>query len=183
MTTRDIVLIALFAALTAALGLFPPVYVVAAPVTAQSLGVMLAGSVIGARRGALAMLVFLVLVAVGAPILAGGRGGFGLFLGPSGGFLLAWPIAAFVIGWLTERQWHHYGYGVAALINAIGGMVVIYLIGVPWLSAVTDLSLLQASIASASYLPGDAIKVAIAAFVAVTVKRAYPIIEAARRGA
>jgi biotin transport system substrate-specific component len=181
MTTRDIVLIALFAALTAALGLFPPVYVIAAPVTAQSLGVMLAGSVIGARRGGLSMVLFLVLVAVGAPILAGGRGGFGIFLGPSGGFLLAWPVAAFLIGWLTERQWHHYGYGVAALINLIGGTVVIYLIGIPWLAATTDLTLMRASIATASFLPGDVIKVAIAAFVAVTVKRAYPMIEPARR--
>ena len=85
MTTRDIVLIALFAALTAALGLFPPIYVFAVPITAQTLGVMLAGSVLGSKRGGLAMLLFLVLVAVGAPILAGGRGGFGIFASPSGG--------------------------------------------------------------------------------------------------
>lgn len=177
MTTRDIVLIALFAALTAALGLFPPIYVFAVPITAQTLGVMLAGSVLGSKRGGLAMLLFLVLVAVGAPILAGGRGGFGIFASPSGGFLLSWPIAAFVIGFLTERAWPRLNYGIAAVINAFGGIVVVYVVGIPWLAAAAEMDLAKAAGASAAFIPGDLVKVAIAAFVAVTVKRAYPIIE------
>ena len=105
MQSRDIVYIALFAALTAALALFPPVTVpvLGVPVTAQSLGVMLAGALAGARNGALAMVLFLALVAAGLPLLAGGRGGLGVLMGPSGGFLFAWPIAAWVIGMLLSR--------------------------------------------------------------------------------
>jgi biotin transport system substrate-specific component len=96
LSTKDIVHIALFAALTAALGLFPPLTlpVIGVPITAQSLGVMLAGSIIGSKRGALALALFLLLVAIGLPLLAGGRGGVGVFLGPGGGFLLAWPLGA-----------------------------------------------------------------------------------------
>ena len=76
---RDVVLIALFAAITAGLAIFPPLVlpVVGVPVTAQSLGPMLAGGVLGARRGGLSMLLFLALVAMGLPLLAGGRGGRG----------------------------------------------------------------------------------------------------------
>ena len=76
--------------MVAALGLVPaftpPGFAV--PITAQSLGVMLAGSILGARRGALSLVLLLVLVAVGLPLLAGGRGGLGVFAGPSVGFLL-----------------------------------------------------------------------------------------------
>ena len=105
MSTKDTVYIALFAALTAALGLFPPIVMPIAagvPITAQTLGVMLAGGVLGAKRGALAMLLFLVLVAIGLPLLAGGRGGPAVFVGPSGGFLVGWVVAAYVIGRLDR---------------------------------------------------------------------------------
>ena len=102
---RDAALIAVFAGFVAALGVVPafqpPGFSV--PITAQSLGVMLAGAILGARRGFAALALFLVLVAVGLPLLAGGRGGLGVFFTPSVGFLLAWPLTAYVIGWLTER--------------------------------------------------------------------------------
>jgi biotin transport system substrate-specific component len=105
MTTKDIAYIALFAALTAALAVFPPITIpgINVPITAQTLGVMLAGSILGARRGGLSLLLFLGLVAAGLPVLAGGRGGLSVFAGPTAGFLGAWPPAAFVIVALVER--------------------------------------------------------------------------------
>ena len=103
-STRDLALVAVFAALIAALGLAPPLYLFggSVPITAQTLGVMLAGSVLGARRGALAVLAFLVLVAVGLPLLSGGRGGLGVFVGPSAGSSLGWVLGAWVVGWVVE---------------------------------------------------------------------------------
>ena len=97
MTVKDMVYAALFAALTAALGLLPMVAVpgLPVPIHAQSLGVMLAGGVLGAKRGGLAMLVFMALVAAGLPLLSGGRGGIGIFLGPTGGFALGYIPGAF----------------------------------------------------------------------------------------
>ena len=96
---RDLTHIALFAALVAILGLVPQITLVAGvPITAQSLGIMLCGTVLGAKRGALAVLLFLALVAAGLPLLSGGRGGIGVFAGPSVGYLVGFPIAAFVAG-------------------------------------------------------------------------------------
>ncbi|HEX2017619.1 MAG TPA: biotin transporter BioY, partial [Aurantimonas sp.] len=107
MATRDIVHIALFAALMAVLGAFPPLMIPALgiPITAQSMGPMLMGGILGAGRGGLSMLLFLTLVAIGLPLLSGGRGGLAPFVGPWSGFIYGWIAASIVIGWLTERFW------------------------------------------------------------------------------
>lgn len=178
MNTRDIVYIALFAAVYAALGLFPPITLplIGVPITAQSMGPMLAGSVLGAKRGALASVLFLLLVIVGLPLLAGGRGGFGVFLGPGGGYLVAYPIAAFFIGYAFERLWHGINFAQALIINIIGGVGIVHLVGIPWLSVVAGLSVTQAAIGSAGFVPGDVIKALIASFIGITVRKSYPII-------
>lgn len=182
MNTRDIVYIALFAALTAALGLFPPIVIPLAagvPITAQTLGVMLAGGILGSKRGALAMLLLLLLVAIGLPLLSGGRGGPTVFVGPSAGFLIGWVAAAFVVGWLTERFWSRVNVALACSFNLLGGIVVLYAFGVPWLAYTAELSLLNAAIGSAAFIPGDVMKSVLAALIVVTVKRAYPLVKPA----
>jgi len=173
MTTRDLVLIALFAAITAVLGLFPALTLplTGVPVTAQTLGVMLAGSLLGARRGGLALLVFLVLVALGLPLLAGGRGGAAVFAGVTAGFLFSWPVAAFLIGWLTERNWEHYSLWRAAAINVAGGIVLVYAGGLAWMVAVAGIPLDKALYGALPFIPGDALKVAAASAVAVALRR------------
>lgn len=180
MTTKDLVLVALFAALIAVLGIFPAITipVLLVPITAQTLGVMLAGSLLGASRGGLAVLVFLVLVAVGLPFLAGGRGGLGVFGGPSAGFLIAWPVAAFVIGWLTERGWDRYGFATAIGINLFGGILLIYVPGIAWLAA-GGLGLGGALVGSSAYVPGDVLKAVLASLISVTLRRyrQHPIAE------
>ncbi|MEM7207517.1 MAG: biotin transporter BioY [Pseudomonadota bacterium] len=184
MNTKDIAYIALFAALTAALALFPKITVPIAagvPITAQTLGVMLAGGVLGARRGALSMALFLILVAVGLPLLAGGRGGLGVFAGPSAGFLVGWIIGAFIVGWLVERFWDRLNFLFAMFACVVGGIIGVYLPGIPWLSYATDLSLIQAAIGSSAFIPGDLIKAALAAAIIVTVKRSYPLVDDAAR--
>lgn len=182
MKTRDLVYIALFAAITAALGLVPAIQIGPVPITAQTLGVMLAGSVIGARRGFLALLLFLVLVAIGLPVLPGGAGGLVVFAGPTAGYLFSWPVGAFVVGLLTERLWGRYNvaWGVAA--NVAGGMVVVYLIGVPVLAAVAHLSLWAAVVSGVlPFLVGDLVKAVAAAAIAAQVRRSFPVIERPRR--
>lgn len=183
MRISDIVYIALFAAITAALGLAPPITlpVVPVPITAQSVGVMLAGSILGARRGGLALLLFIALVAAGLPVLSGGRGGLGVLLfSPSAGFLLAFPVAAFVIGWLTELSWSRLNVARAFVFNVVGGIGVVYALGIPGLALIGDLGIAEAAAASATFIPGDIIKAAIAAMAAVFVRRGYPLIEGAR---
>lgn len=175
-SSRDLALMATFTGVVAALGLvpafLPPGFSV--PITAQSLGVMLAGAVIGARRGFWSLGLFLVLVAVGLPLLAGGRGGLGVFAQPSVGFLLCYPVSAFVIGWLTERGGPTYRLAWGLVANAFGGIVLLYVAGVAGIVAVTDLSVKAAFVATWIYLPGDSVKVVVAALVARGVHAAYP---------
>ena len=87
-SARDLALIAVFVGVTAALGLIPPVPVGPVPITAQSMGMVLCGAVLGPKRGGLSMALFMLLVGVGLPLLAGGRGGIGILLGPSVGFFV-----------------------------------------------------------------------------------------------
>ncbi|RBY75756.1 biotin transporter BioY [Geodermatophilus sp. TF02-6] len=185
MRTRDLAYVALFAAIVAVLGLVPPVPVsgLPVPITAQTLGVMLAGSVLGARRGGLALLVFLAVVAVGVPVLSGGRGGLGVFVGPSAGYLYSWPVAAFVIGWLTQLCWRRYTLAWALVANLLGGIVVVYAIGIPFTSLFGDLPLAASATGALAFVPGDLVKAAAASVVAVAVRRAYPVIEAPTRRA
>jgi len=172
---RNVVLIALFAALIAALGLIPKLTLISGvPITAQSLGVMLCGTVLGARRGAAAVILFLLLVALGLPLLAGGRGGLGLFLSPSAGFLFGFPVAAFVTGWLVER-----GSGSPIFVHAtvaaiIGGVVVLYIPGILGMALTLDKSLSEASLLAAPFLPGDLIKAVVAGAVTAGLYRARP---------
>ena len=172
----DLARIAVFAALIAALGLpgtLTP-FGNAVPITAQTLGVMLAGALLGAWRGAAACVVLLVLVAAGLPLLAGGRGGLGVFTGPSAGYLIGWPIGAFVIGLLTARLLPNYRLWLGIVINIVGGILVIYAVGIPVQAARVGSGLLAVVQASAQFLPGDLVKVVVAAIVARQVHRAYP---------
>jgi biotin transport system substrate-specific component len=180
--TKDLVYIALFAAITAVLGLVPAIQVGPVPITAQTLGVMLAGAILGARRGFLSQLLFLVLVAIGLPLLASGHGGLAAFTGPSAGYLISWPIAAFVVGLLTERFWGRYNLAWGILANVVGGILVIYAIGVPVLAAIANLSPEAAIVSGAlPFLIGDGIKAVLAAAIAVQVRRSYPVIETPQR--
>jgi len=184
MPSRDLALIASFAALIAALGLVPAFspFGISVPITAQTLGVMLAGSILGARRGALAVITFLVLVAAGLPLLAGGRGGLAVFTGPSAGFLIGFVPGAFVIGWLAERRPANYILPWMLVANAVGGIGVVYLFGAPVMAAIADLSFGATLSTLVTFLPGDIAKVIVAAIVSTAVLRGYPKV-LPRRGA
>lgn len=173
---RDLALIATFAGIIAVLGLLPAFYPFggAVPITAQSLGVMLAGAVLGARRGALAVVLLLTLVAVGLPLLSGGRGGLGVFFTPSAGYLVGFPVAAFVVGWLTERGGRTYSLAWGVTANVLGGIAVLHVFGVTGMSLVADLPIEAAVLAGAAFVPGDLLKAVLAAVVARGVHRAYP---------
>ncbi|QAY73688.1 biotin transporter BioY [Agromyces protaetiae] len=175
-TARDLAQIAVFAALIAALTLPGAIPVgIGVPITLQTLGVMLAGAVLGARKGALAVLVYVVLGLAGLPILAGGAAGLGVLAGPTGGFLVAFIPAAFVVGWLAARIPPRLKFFSLLLASLIGGVIVVYLVGVPWLSVATGLPLGQAIVVGAlPFLVGDVVKAVVVAGVAAAVHRAWP---------
>ena len=140
-TSRDLAQIAIFAALIAALGLPGSITIgsTGVPITLQTLGIMLTGGILGARKGFLAVAVFLLLTTAGLPLLAGGRGGVGVWAGPSAGYLVGWLAGVVVIGLLTVRILPRYPLWQGILINLLGGVLVVYLFGVTWLAIRTKL--------------------------------------------
>lgn len=183
MTTRDLVLISLFAAIIVVLGLLPaiPVAFIPVPITAQSLGVMLAGVVLGAKRGALTILLVLLLVAIGLPILAPGRGGLSQFVAPTSGFLYGWVAAAYTTGKLSEMFVNSRQTALVQTVSfffasVIGGIVVLYVFGILWLSFVTGLGMEKAITASYLFIPGDMVKAVLAALAGRAVLAGYPLL-------
>ena len=178
MTTKDFVLICVFAGLTAVLGLVPALQLpVGAPITAQNLGLMLAGGILGAKRGFLAQALFLILVAIGLPLLVGGRGGLGVFAGPTVGFLLAWPIAAGVMGYMIEKSWHQLTLLKVFIPCFFSGVLIVYVIGIPVLSVMTGAAFDKVVIGSLAFIPGDMVKAVIATLIIISVKKSYPLID------
>lgn len=171
---KNLTHIALFAALIAVLGLVPKIDLAAGvPITAQSLGVMLCGTVLGSKRGALAVLLFLALTAIGLPLLAGGRGGLGVFASPTVGFLIGFPIAAFVAGLIVERTTAP--VGTAAFIGAVaGGIVILHMQGIIGMSLILGKTFLEAAALDVAYLPGDAIKAGLAALITHSIAQMRP---------
>ena len=172
---KTVTQVALFAALIAALGLIPQLTLAfGVPITAQSLGIMLCGTVLGARRGFLAALLFVALVALGLPLLSGGRGGLGLFASPTAGFLIGFPIAAFVTGWMTERL-RSTNVGIAAGIAAVvGGILVLYVFGIAGLAIALDKTIVEATLLVTAFIPGDVIKAVLAGLITAALYRARP---------
>ncbi|MBB5788629.1 biotin transporter BioY [Jiangella mangrovi] len=171
----DLARIAAFAALTAVLGL-PGGFNLfgnAVPVTLQSMGPLLAGAILGSRRGALSQLLFLALVAAGLPLLAGGRGGLGVFAGPSVGYLIGFVVSAFVVGLIVERSGRRPGVHWV-LVGTVAGAATTLAIGIPVQAAVQGTSLGATFVQALTFIPGDAAKAVFAGLVAAGAQRAYP---------
>jgi biotin transport system substrate-specific component len=167
--TSDFVRICLFAAFIAALGLLPKFDIPIAagvPVTAQTLGVMLAGIVLGPRKGVLAVLLFVFIVALGMPLLAGGRGGLGVFFGPTGGFLLGWIPGAWIVGLTMQKLPIANTFAKPLAAALLGGIVAVYAAGIPWLAFVAGMKLKAATYAVLAFVPGDVLKAILAASIA-----------------
>lgn len=172
---RNLTLIALFAALIAALGLLPKLNLVSGvPITAQSMGIMLCGTVLGAKRGGLAVLLFLALVALGLPLLAGGRGGLGVFAGASVGYLIGFPIAAFVTGLLAQIWRDRGGFLFPTVAALIGGVIVLNVLGIIGMSIKLDKGLAEAAVLAVPYVPGDLIKCVLAGLITQGLLKARP---------
>ena len=160
---------ALMAAVTAvAAQISVPLFAV--PFTLQVLAVILSGLLLGPRYGALSQAIYVLVGAVGVPVFAQFSGGLAVILGPTGGYLVSYPVAAAVAGLAARAArdasrrralWTSFVWGCA-------GLAVIYAVGATWLSVVTDLPLAVAVAQGVLiFVPFDLIKVALAALVAV----------------
>lgn len=173
---RNLTMIALFAALIAALGLVPKFTLAfGVPISAQTLGVMLCGTMLGARKGALAVLLFLALVALGLPLLAGGRGGLGVFAGPTVGFIVGFPFAAFVTGWIMGNWRSSYIGLTAGIASVVGGVLVLYIFGTIGMMMVLNKTAIEAALLVTMFIPGDLVKAVLCGFITAGLAKARPV--------
>lgn len=181
-SVRGIARMAVFAALVAVLGQPFAVPVIAGvPITLQTLGVMLAGAVLGPWRGAGAMALLHLLVAAGMPLLSQGSGGLAVYAGPTAGYALGWIPGALVVGAIAQAGWPLRLWRTAAGA-VLGGVAVIHACGIPVMAWQLGLSLPQAAVSSAAFLPGDLAKAVAAVLLTHALARAYPTpFEHARR--
>ena len=132
------------------------------PITGQTFVVLLTGALLGSRLGAMAMIVYLMEGASGLPFFSGGHGGLGHLLGPTGGYLVAFPAAAFITGAFAEHDWDRRFY-TAVVAMAIGS-VVIMLSGWAWFALVTNTPMNVAfQLTVLKFIPGDIVKILLAA--------------------
>jgi len=163
-SVRPMIYASMFAAMTA-IGAFIRVPIPASPVpiTLQVFFVLLAGLLLGSRWAGMSMIVYVMLGIIGFPVFSGGLSGIGVILGPTGGYLIGFIPAAFVIGLVTET----FGRSTLAAAGAmITGLAAIYLLGAFQLSVVAGLSVPQSVVIGVlPFLPGDSIKLVAALIV------------------
>lgn len=156
----------LFAALTAVLAYVSiPVPGIAVPFSLQPFGVFFAGVLLGPLWGGFAMLLYVVVGLAGAPVFSNGAAGIGYFLGPTGGFLVGFLLAAICLGTIVHRGLEPRDVrDVSAVTLAVGlgaALVVIYGVGVPWLAWAQGVSLGAAAGVMAPFVPPDILKAAL----------------------
>lgn len=167
-TTLNIARAALFAALMGAFAYVAFPYPLSpAPVTLQVLGVFLAGLFLGPFWGAAAMVLYLLAGALGAPVFSGGSAGLGALLGPTGGYLFSYPVAALAVGAIAHGGFELRSLAEASVPRLVAGMavgvVVIYGIGVPFMWWNLDMTVRTAVISGAVvFVPAEAAKMAAA---------------------
>lgn len=174
----DVALVATFAAFVAVCAVLPAIPTGGAvPITLQTFGVVLTGLVLGPRRGALALLLYVGVGLAGVPVFSGATGGLGVLASPSAGYLVAFPAAAAIaggFGLLARRapgRWR-----VPALFGAAtaASLLVVHPLGIAVMGWRLGLSASEALTAGAVFLPGDVIKNVLAAVVAAAALRAFP---------
>lgn len=177
----DVALVAVFAALIAASSLIT--LAGAVPLTLQTLGVILAGLVLGPWRGFLAVLLYIAMGLANLPVFAGGRSGLSVLAGPSAGYLLSFPFAAAIAGcvavWAVRRS-----RKLIFLWFAVGGLLattMTHVIGVAWWSMMPDWTFSAVLPLDTLFWPGDIVKLVIAAGIAVGVHKAFPALLSIRR--
>jgi biotin transport system substrate-specific component len=186
----DLGLIAVFAALVAGAALVPGLAVngFGVPITFQTLAVMLTGLVLGPGRGFAAVGLYVLLGLAGLPIFSQGRSGLGILAGPSAGYIIAFPIAAGLVGWLatvvirrTTRARALWFFLSAAVTSA----AVVHSLGVAGIALNSKATLEQAFLSDLVFYPGDIVKNILAAVIAVALHRAFPdiLVRRTRRNA
>ncbi|MCU5745193.1 biotin transporter BioY [Staphylococcus sp. SQ8-PEA] len=167
MSTKFLVYTALMTAIIAVLGFVPPIPLtfIPVPIVLQNLGIFLAGILLGRKYGTLSVVVFLLLVAAGLPLLSGGRGGIGVFAGPSVGFLLMYPVVAFLIGVIRDLYLKKISFLFLFITILLIGVILLDVVGAIVMGLIIHMPLSKALYLSLTFMPGDILKALLAALI------------------
>jgi biotin transport system substrate-specific component len=125
------------------------------PLTGQTFAVLLVGASLGSRLGVTSIAGYWLIGACGLPVFNGGSAGWAVVSGPTGGYIIGFAAAAFVVGWFAERGWDR---GPKVIVPMLLGEALIYLFGLPWLAFfVGPREVLQTGLLP--FIPGDLLKV------------------------
>jgi biotin transport system substrate-specific component len=162
-TARGALLVAGGALLTAAAAqVFVPLPFTPVPISGQTFAVLLVAAALGPARGVASMGLYVLLGLVGLPFYAEGASGTAVVMGATGGYLVGFVVAAWVVGHLARRGLDRTVWGTA--VAYVAGSLVIYAVGVPWLAVVAGVGPQQALLMGVvPFLIGDAVKAALAA--------------------
>ncbi|WP_258726847.1 biotin transporter BioY [Cellulomonas sp. NS3] len=183
----DVALVATFAAFIAVCAILPaiPVAGLAVPITLQTFGVMLTGIVLGARRGGLAVLLYVAVGLAGLPVFSGGAGGVAVVAKPSFGYIVGFVLAAALVGFLVSRFAARLRparrYWAIFACATVTSLVAIHPLGTAVMGWRLGMSPGEAIAAGATFLPGDVVKNLLAALVATALFRAFPDLLRSRR--
>jgi biotin transport system substrate-specific component len=134
------------------------------PITGQTLAVLLVGASLGATRGAVSMVVYALAGLVGLPVYSDHTAGAAVLLGPTGGYIVGFVLAAALTGWLAERRWER--SLLAGMLAFVAGSVVVFLVGLPWLRVTLGLTWAQTLTGGLyPFVLGGIIKAVVAALV------------------
>lgn len=174
--TRNLVLCAMCAAITCILAPLSIPLAGGVPVSLATFAVMLSGVLLGGPLGALSQLIYVLLAAVGLPVLAGWTGGLGIVLGMTGGFIIGYIPCAWLTGLIYKKYGETAKKPVKILFMILGmtaGNIVLYVIGTAWFMFITEMTL-EASLAACviPFIPGNIIKMAAVIIIGLPVENA-----------
>lgn len=170
--TKKIILCGLFAGLSAVfsqISIFLPFSPV--PINLALMSVFIAGGILGGVGGSISQLVYLLLGIIGLPVFAGFTSGFVRILGPTGGYLITYPLVAFIVGWLSQKKkiksW--------LFLSMLLGTITCYAVGTIWFSVFTKTAILKSFLVCVCpFVIGDMIKILVSYYVITATKKILP---------
>lgn len=161
---REVILIMLGALFVAGLAQIEiPLPFTPVPITGQTFGVLLVGAALGSKCGAASLTSYLAMGTLGLPFFAGGAHGLDILIGATGGYLIGFVIAAYIVGLLAERGLERSMR--TSIIPFIVGTIIIYLCGVGWLAIILGSFTKAITAGFLPFLIGDAIKLLAASLI------------------
>lgn len=168
-TVKNMCYVGLFTAVIAIMAQISIPMPLGVPMTMQTFAITLAAIILGAKLSTISSLIYILLGAIGLPVLAGFSGGISKFVGPTGGFLISFPIMAFIIGYAVD---HRSAFKGAFVIGLIAGTVVNYIVGIAMFCILTQSSVAVGFTACVlPFIPTAIIKAILAALIGFPIRK------------